>query len=227
MKSFIISSSLAFGLCLGCSTLSSRTDYHSSKTNDSQPVCTIWNSDDGAALTSLLGTRVLIKPPAFKRSHFFGPLFIPFIPVHFGKDSLNASIELQFEPEDNGTLRLPISKIEVHFDGRKIDFQNAAYRIQGVQNQEMTSGYLEKAKLEEEITINRPYAITLTGSQQPFPENIDVTFTLYKKNKSEAKTLRFHKEEDTIYKAFILPGSETDALCNTTIPQLGNKRNLL
>ncbi len=214
-------------LLSGCSSISTRIDYHATKAVDVQPICTIWNSTNGAALTNAFESQILVKTPAQHRSNFFGPLIIPLIPVYLGKESLNSRLELQIIPKEGKALLLPIQEIEMFFDGKKIVFSNASYRVKGRTNSEITYGMLDQEKLNSSVEIKQPYSIVLeTSKYQSPPKNIEVRFVIYNGSERQEKVLHFNKESDVEYNPFFLPGQEMHAKCKTKFADGRNGQDL-
>jgi uncharacterized protein YceK len=210
-------------LLSGCSSVSTRVDYHVSKTEGVQPICTTWNSTSGAALADVFETQILIKTPAHYRSNFFGPLLIPFIPVYLGKKSINPGIEIQILPKDGKTLLLPLNDIELLFDGKKVIFNSASYRVKGQANSEITYGSLDQEKLNSSVEVKQPYAIVLENSKvQSPPTKIELHFVIYSGSEKQKKVLYFNKESDVEYNPFFIPGQEMHAKCKTKFSRSSN-----
>ncbi len=231
MKNFMIVIAFFTLILSGCSFFSTKTEYHSfvspqlALSKNVQPICTIRNSKDGAALSSALGAHLLVKPPAYWRTFLFGPPLLPIIPVHFRTDTLRGNVELQVLPTDGEVLFL--SNVEMRFDGRKVDFSGATYRIKGRLNQEVTAGIFKREQLDSEIKIERPYAISLNGSDEEFPEKIEVSFQLRRGHEKEGKLLEFIRKSGIDYRPFVIPGEESDVICETSLPEIGAKRDFL
>lgn len=218
---------ISFPLALmGCSILGRRINYVTQKTELTQPVCTIWNSVDGAALISVFDAQVLVKPPGLNQTLFAGPPLIPFVPILNYSDSFNAHIEIQILPTDSEPLLLTPSEIELRFDGRPIRFEMADYRFKGETNREVTTGLLEKEDLKKTVRINRPYSLNMIGRVEPLPEQMEVSFSLKNGSAEIRKTLSFRRVDRTNYIALFIPATEMDEGCKTVIPGRGAARDL-
>ncbi len=230
MNKFFLSLSLL--TFIGCSTLEYRSSYilenQTSQSGDSwKRVCTVWNSTDGAAYTTALGAKILIKAPEHRQSLFWGPVLAPFIPSSHHDQKFAPHIEIQVVPAPGQTVKLPLKNVKMFMDDKEVTFESGSYYLKGAMNHELTQGILEKHQMSSEIEIRSPYSITLSGAQSSEPKVLNISFILVDGNQSENKTIRFKQFNDTKYRPVLLPGIETDEVCLNPIFEGQRTRNLL
>jgi hypothetical protein len=213
-------------LASGCSALLRRTTYLA-PTNDPsiRPVCSTWNSTNGAGLTTFEGAHIVLSPGGSGQTLLAGPLFIPFIPIHPFRTEMQAHLQVQVLPPEGRGVRLPLQSVSLKYDGKAVPITSGSYLYKGPNQSEVTSGLLEGEQVRSELMITQPYMITLSGEETEIPERIEAHLSIEIGEERKNIAMSFEKDDSTRYIPLLIPDADGPVICQTDLPGTGKKHH--